>query len=372
MKKLIQSVLLGGLTLGVAQATVAAPDEGISLYLGGGGFFYDSDRDIDDTEILEGGIGVIVNERITLEAIIANLGSSDTVIPGIDADGDLFRVDGLYHLEERDTWQPYFAGGMGLLEVSTDSGDSDETIVNLGGGIKKYLSPAWSLRGDLRGYYGLNENNFDTALTVGLNYIFGASSSAAPVASTPVVGDSDGDGVNDNTDQCPDTPSGVAVDSVGCALDSDGDGVPNYKDECPDTPAGARVDEKGCQYVIKETVEVELEVLFDTNKSEVKPEFVAEIQRVAEFMKLFPATSGVVEGHTDSMGDADYNQQLSQKRADSVRAVLIEKHGIAADRLTAKGFGESDPRADNDTAEGRQQNRRVVTVIKTEVEKTAE
>jgi OOP family OmpA-OmpF porin len=75
--------------------------------------------------------------------------------------------------------------------------------------------------------------------------------------------------------------------------------------------------------------------------------------------RTVPSASGVVEGHTDSVGNDDYNLKLSQRRADSVRKYLVDK-GVPAARLEAKGYGEAQPVADNKTADGRAQNRRVV------------
>jgi OOP family OmpA-OmpF porin len=82
-------------------------------------------------------------------------------------------------------------------------------------------------------------------------------------------------------------------------------------------------------------------------------------------------SSFVIEGHTDDRGSRRYNQELSQLRAESVRQLMIDEYGIAADRIVAKGFGEDNPIADNNTKEGRAKNRRVVAVIETEVTKEA-
>jgi len=80
-------------------------------------------------------------------------------------------------------------------------------------------------------------------------------------------------------------------------------------------------------------------------------------------MKEFPGTSAVIEGHTDNVGKEDYNQKLSESRANSVRQYLIDKFGIDGSRLSAVGYGYSKPIATNDTAEGKQKNRRVVAVM---------
>jgi OOP family OmpA-OmpF porin len=163
--------------------------------------------------------------------------------------------------------------------------------------------------------------------------------------------DTDGDGVPDFFDKCPNTPKGVKVDKDGCPLDSDGDGVPDHLDECPDTPEGATVNSVGC-WALKGVV------LFDFDKSDIKPEAHQLLDEVVAILKKNPEIKGVIEGHTDSMGSEEYNQGLSERRAQAIEKYL-EEHGIDANRYTVKGHGESKPIASNDTEEGRQENRRV-------------
>ncbi len=167
------------------------------------------------------------------------------------------------------------------------------------------------------------------------------------------VPDTDGDGVPDTRDRCPGTPAGVEVDESGCPLDTDGDGVPDYKDKCPQTPKGIRVNEIGCW--------VGGAVLFDFDKTEIRPEAYPFLDEVADILRKNPQIKVEIQGHTDSVGPAEYNLKLSQRRAEAVRRYLIDK-GIAPERLIAKGYGESHPIAPNDTAAGRAQNRRVIFV----------
>lgn len=114
---------------------------------------------------------------------------------------------------------------------------------------------------------------------------------------------------------------------------------------------------------IKEKVTIILDVEFDTAKAIVKEKYYDDIKKVADFMKEFPDTTAVIEGHTDSVGNDVSNKALSEKRAQSVRQYLIDKFGIDGSRLTAEGYGEEKPVASNDTAEGRQKNRRVEAVL---------
>ena len=108
---------------------------------------------------------------------------------------------------------------------------------------------------------------------------------------------------------------------------------------------------------------IELKVLFDNDKSLVKPNYYPEVKRVADFMARHPEVSGTIEGHTDSNASDQYNLALSQRRVDAIKKILINNYGVPAARLKSIGYGESRPIATNATAEGRQQNRRVVAVF---------
>jgi outer membrane protein OmpA-like peptidoglycan-associated protein len=168
----------------------------------------------------------------------------------------------------------------------------------------------------------------------------------------PVAGinDADGDGVLDDADLCPDTPTGVAVDEFGCPLDTDADGVADYLDKCPDTPAGATVNSIGC-WVLQG-------INFDYNKWDIKPQFTGVLDTNVEVLNKNPGLKIEVQGHTDSIASEVYNQGLSEKRADSAKTYLTTK-GIDGQRISTLGFGESHPAASNETPEGRSENRRI-------------
>ena len=162
--------------------------------------------------------------------------------------------------------------------------------------------------------------------------------------------DTDGDGVPDYRDECPATPKGAEVDEHGCPLDTDGDGVPDYRDECPGTPKGARVDERGC-WVISEA-------LFDFNKYQIKTAFYPHLDEIITVLQENPAMAIEIQGHTDNVGSSQYNKRLSENRAKAVKNYLTNK-GIKNQRLIAVGFGSSRPKTDNTTETGRALNRRV-------------
>jgi outer membrane protein len=139
-----------------------------------------------------------------------------------------------------------------------------------------------------------------------------------------------------------------------CA-DTDGDGVCDEADKCPGTPAGTKVDSVGCP------LEQTLKLLFDFDSAELRPESITELERVVKFMGDVPFAKAMVEGHTDSVGSDAYNLALSDRRAKSVFDYLSSR-GVDPARLSSVGKGETAPIADNATAEGRQENRRVMLI----------
>jgi outer membrane protein OmpA-like peptidoglycan-associated protein len=206
--------------------------------------------------------------------------------------------------------------------------------------------------------------------------------------------DTDGDSVPDYLDQCPDTPADVEIDANGCPIDTDGDGVPDYSDQCPDTPAGAAVDENGCpsdrdgdgvpdyldncptvpgpasnngcpeitQEVHKLFQRALQGIQFETGKSTIRKSSYGILDEIAGMLKENPDYLIEIQGHTDNTGNEELNMKLSDSRATAVRKYLIDK-GIDENRMTSKGYGPTQPVADNKTAEGRAKNRRVEFIV---------
>lgn len=199
--------------------------------------------------------------------------------------------------------------------------------------------------------------------------------------------DADKDGVADMDDKCPDTKAGYKVNATGCAMDNDKDGVINEDDACPDKAGTAAlkgcpdtdgdgvadnedrcpgvkgtIANKGCPEITKEDVkkitQIASKIFFETNSDKLKVASLAQLDELADILKRYEAANLVIEGHTDSQGEDAYNMTLSQKRTDSVKTYLMGK-GIMESRLTASGFGETKPVADNKTSLGRAKNRRV-------------
>ena len=174
--------------------------------------------------------------------------------------------------------------------------------------------------------------------------------------------DTDKDGIYDYIDQCPNTPAEARnyVDSVGCSLDSDGDGVYDYEDVCPSVP-GIK-ENLGCPEVKREVRNLLKKAMsgieFEHNKATIRPSSYAILDEIAQVFIENPIFIVEVQGHTDNVGNDEYNMDLSERRAQSVRTYLVNK-GVPAERLTAKGYGPHKPITSNDTAKGRETNRRV-------------
>ena len=178
--------------------------------------------------------------------------------------------------------------------------------------------------------------------------------------------DSDGDGVPDYLDECPDTPITAIgfVDEKGCELDTDEDGVPDYKDACPNVP-GVKAN-KGCPEVKRE-VKMLLQkamqgIEFESGKATIKSKSYALLDQIAQTFIENEDYIIEVQGHTDATGKAAENKKLSQARAEAVMMYLVKK-GVSSTRMTAVGYGQEKPIADNKTKAGRQKNRRVQFII---------
>jgi outer membrane protein OmpA-like peptidoglycan-associated protein len=173
------------------------------------------------------------------------------------------------------------------------------------------------------------------------------------------IPDSDGDGVNDELDKCPTVP-GLAKYN-GCPIpDSDGDGVNDELDKCPATPG--KPENNGCpvikQDVVKKVAVAAKSIYFLTGKDIIQKISFPKLNMLVNILKTDDELQISIEGHTDNKGKPDVNQKLSAKRAQAVKNYLVKK-GIADNRITAQGFGDTKPIAPNTTTVGRSKNRRV-------------
>lgn len=180
--------------------------------------------------------------------------------------------------------------------------------------------------------------------------------------------DSDNDGVFDGLDQCEGTPAGATVDASGCPSDSDGDGVFDGIDQCEGTEANFQVDANGCPIAVT-AIEEELldtgsistnNIVFESSSADLDLSHNETLHQVGDALANWPELQVEIGGYTDSSGSESFNQQLSEKRAQSVLDYLAANFpGVDKSQLTAVGYGEANPIADNSTTEGRKTNRRV-------------
>jgi OOP family OmpA-OmpF porin len=179
--------------------------------------------------------------------------------------------------------------------------------------------------------------------------------------------DNDADGIADTADKCPNNPEDFDgfQDDDGCPdPDNDGDGVADLDDYCPNTPGINGGDKPGCPkkntsvIVTKTEIKITQQIQFEFNKAVIRPVSFKILDEVVDVLKQNPKITLEVQGHTDNIGGAAYNLGLSQRRADSVRAYLVQ-HGIDASRLASKGYGLTQPLLPNTTEANRALNRRV-------------
>lgn len=308
----------------IASAEIKANRFSVSPFVGG----VMLDDNYDTGHGFMGGLrfGYDYTRSLGVEASLAYIGADADDDDGGTARAHAFRVEGLYHFIPDSVVVPHVALGLGDFGIyySGDGDDKNLFAIDYGVGLSYFVAENLALRGDVRHVYMPGDGNSNIEYAIGLTYYLGGSA-------TEPEKDSDRDGVLDSKDRCPNTPRGDKVDSVGCT--------------------------------IKEKVSITLLVEFDTSKSDVKPQYHDEIKRVADFMQKYPDSNAVIEGHTDSVGDHEYNVNLSKERAESVMRYLIDNFGVSATRIRAEGYGPDRPVADNETVEGRQKNRRVMAVF---------
>jgi outer membrane protein OmpA-like peptidoglycan-associated protein len=172
--------------------------------------------------------------------------------------------------------------------------------------------------------------------------------------------DEDKDLVPDGIDQCAKSPKGAVVDKQGCPLDSDGDKIFDGLDECPDTPGWWTLDDKGCPTprLDKLSLVILERVTFKSGSAVLEPEASKSLDQASEALMYWSDVRVEIGGYTDNRGPDAVNRALSLDRAKAVRTYFAGK-GINASRLDVKGYGSSNPVADNNTPEGQALNRRV-------------
>lgn len=338
-------VIAAAVACGVTFSTFshfASAEIPLTLNIGYGLWMNDGQRELNDTETPMVGLEWAFNDNWAAEVFYAD---DNTRLEDGSGRADIatWQVGMLYYggsyIGGPNRIRPYLAFGAGEIDIDGGDWDTVETTLNGGVGMRWMITPEFGLRAEARMLYSLDESYRDTLLSVGINYYFGQTAA--------------------------DTSS--AVESPDYS-DEDGDGVLDADDQCPGTPAGTRVDAKGCPLPVAQVASIKLLVNFGFDSTRIEEKHFADLGELAAFLKRFEDVYVDIEGHTDSTGPEDYNQKLSQRRAQAVVDLLVNEHGIAPQRLEAKGFGESKPVADNSTLEGRAENRRVMATLEVEYE----
>ncbi|NLN60514.1 MAG: outer membrane beta-barrel domain-containing protein, partial [Deltaproteobacteria bacterium] len=344
MKKKLLFCLCGMLAVAILSTPSMAANlaKAWSITPYAGGYAFDDDENLDPAPVYGLRIGYNITKEWSIEAAVdySTADGDDRVYRGNgssyknDAKMLGYRLEGLYNFLPDTDVVLFIAAGIGGRKLDYDKGsqnsaDGHDFALDYGLGFKWFFMDNIALRGDARHIFITDENNNNFEFTLGLSFFFGCEKPKAELPPPPpppkpepasfVEPDSDGDGVIDRLDQCPDTPAGVIVDEVGCPIDTDRDGVPDYLDKCPDTPIELKVDKDGCPV----RVTINLNVLFDFDKSDVKPKYHSEIKRVADYMNAYAWEKATLEGHTDSRGTDAYNQKLSQRRVDAIKNYLV-------------------------------------------------
>lgn len=282
-----------------------------------------------------------------------------------ETEGGFYKIDGevpdhqdffQYHLTtglsyafgDRTGFTPYLIVALGAIKHEVVPTRDNDTNFTANAGIGAVTGPIFDnglkLRGDVRYVY----DDFDGAGPARGNGAFGDVRASLglefPLGYTKVV----------TNEKVVMKTREVMVNKP--MIDSDGDGVPDDLDECPNTMPGGKVDSKGC-LIVNQTITFN-DILFELNSATLTHASENTLRRIAESLKSQTDFRIEVAGHTDSTGTAAYNDVLSQKRADSVRRFLTAQ-GVDSDRVSARGYGEMEPVASNESVSGRAMNRRV-------------
>lgn len=331
-------------TLASVAFSTAALADASDWFVSGGATYIDSDTSRADDDDVTGylGLGYWLGEKFSLEGeyseysfdLVDNLGE-------VDISG--FNVNGKYYFKGGYETSPYLGLGFGLMDSEGPFGGDEDAIVDAIAGVQWVLGKRLGLRSELRYRFDSDDDTLpqsdryeDWLLNIGLTYAFGDRVKPQPPAPAPVVPepcpDEDDDGVCDDRDRCPGTPYGRPVDRFGC------------EPEPPPQPEEILVTLEG--------------VNFEFDKATLRPEAIATLNDGLAKLRRYGEIRVAIEGHTDSVGNDEYNLKLSERRAKAVYDWFLDQ-GISPARMRWEGFGENRPIATNDTREGRAQNRRV-------------
>jgi len=347
-------VIIGSLLASASSSAFAQGQGAIETEASVNRFFADSTREYrhDKGNLYGGTLGYFLTDDVELALSYGkykDIHSKDQEHKRFK--GEVSSLTSIYHFGQPGVGlRPYISAGVGHQSLGQNGNGRDHTTQGIiGAGLKYYVSENFFLRTGVDGLYNFDRGDTEWQAGLGLGLNIGGSAGSYPVA------------------QAAPMPEPVPAPINTACTDSDGDGVCDDVDRCPDTPRGMDVDADGCSVQVI-PVRVELDVKFDFNKANVKPESQADIKTLADFMHQYPRTSTRVEGHTDAIGSAAYNQRLSERRANAVKQVLVNQYGIDPARVGSVGYGKTRPIADNGSEAGRALNRRVEAQVEAEKE----
>ena len=336
----------------------------LEAYLGGGGYSLDNDRGLKSMLSKEGGVEMPLNTFLSLESWLSAY-DAEYEKTSDELDSKRFYAGALLHLKRRGKSRPFISAGLSHLAYENTTGkDKTESLINIAMGAKRYYSNNLILRWELMMMNSVDKELIDIGARLAIGYAF-KDHPVAPVLTPEPEPEPEPEPV-----KAPEpVVKKVVKEKPPEPIDSDKDGVVDSIDQCPGTNPEFKVDTTGCPVMLTETVSITLDIKFQFNSAELSVESLPEIQKVADFMKRFEQTVLTVEGHSDDSGPAVYNKALSQQRADAVKHALINTFYLASERVSATGFGEEKPIADNTTKAGRAINRRVVAVLESSIQK---
>lgn len=290
-------------------------------------------------------IGYYLSETWALRAEFAKLELS-SALDGSDSDGNRFGLDVLYHFLPN-TQGAYILGGLKRMDAVQNT-----TAINAGVGYKHYFNQNLGVFAEANRYQGIDESYGDAGIKLGMTYLFGTA--AAKAAPTPAP-----------------APAPAPAQPVQPApvADSDNDGVPDNTDRCPNTAANHKVDAQGCTVFTEEMQrvgDVDIEVKFGFDSAAVSADQRSEVVQLAAFMKRFPESEVVIEGHASNVGNPAYNMRLSERRAKSVADILTSE-GVQSSRITSVGYGVTRLRVQGNTAEAHAANQRIEAKVTAKV-----
>ena len=401
-----------GVMLAMATVSSAAnKEETFSVSPMFGGITFEGKQHLESNVVYGVRLGYNFTKELGVEALFDYAHTEPTLSSG---KVDFYRYGGelLYHFFPDNTFVPYVAAGYAASSFNGSvplSGGSNYTkgTFDYGIGAKYFLTDAIALRGDVRHLvYRFDDTQQAVEYMVGLYIPFGgvkpvakavepapAPTPAPAPAAEPIVAPAPppvappppatpsanvtitptsitkGETANlnwtsQNASKCEIQPAIGSVQPQGTVSVTPADNS-SYILTCEGiggvatSTATIAVIPPPVVKVAKLCSPAVVNIQFDTNKSDIKPQYYNELKKLGDFLTEFPNAKGVVEGHTDNVGNNASNMKLSQRRADSVRNYIVKTFGIAPERIKAQGYGPTKPLASNKTKEGKAQNRRI-------------